>query len=399
MPTANEVLQDATLRHAIDVQRFSRGETKRVLSLLEAADKELVATLRTRLATLPVPVDFRSSRLLAILADMRRARGVIMARLEGELSRGLPAFADVEATAEKGLLEFAVPIEYQFAGVSLEQLRTAVTTQPFHGKNLGAWWQRLATADQDRVQDAIQLGYSQGESVPAIVRRVAGTRARRYTDGALSISRRNAEAVVRTAINHTSNVARSAIWEANSDVIAGLMWTSTLDGRTTLICMSRDGKVAPVGDKPLPPEAIPLSPPGARPPAHPNCRSIMTAYFDGAGLIGDRPFVRTTKRRGAREVDFRTMAKEQGRSVSAVRRDWTAKNVGTLPAKTTYEKFLRRQPAAFQDDVLGGKKGALFRRGGLKIENFVSRTGDVYTLEQLAARHPGAFAQANIGLS
>jgi hypothetical protein len=186
--------------------------------------------------------------------------------------------------------------------------------------------------------------------------------------------------------------------DANSDIISGMQWTATLDGRTTLICMSRDGKVAPVGDKPIPSDAVPLAPAGARPPAHPSCRSLMIAVFDGVGLVGERPFVRTTQRYGAREVDFRKMAREQGRSVRAVRREWTQRNVGRVPAKTTYEQWLRRQPAGFQDEVLGGTKGALFRRGGLKLDKFVNRAGDEFNLEQLAARHPAAFEQANIDL-
>ena len=398
MPTANEIIQDGALRHAIDVQRYSRGEVKRILSLLEASDANLIQMLEARLGLLPVPVDFRSARLLSLRADIRRARTAIMARLQGQLTMDLQGLASVEATQAKELLEFAIPIEYQFASVSLEQLRAAVTEQPFQGRNLGDWWKRLQTADQDRIMDRIQIGYSQGESVPNIMRRVRGTRALGYRDGVLATSRRNAETIVRTAVNHVSNVAREAVWDANADVIDGLRWLSTLDGRTTLICMRRDGQVAPVGGKPLPPDVVPLIPEGARPPAHPNCRSVMTPYISETALIGDRPFVRTTKRRGAREIDFQRMAKEQGRSVSAVRRDWGRENIGRLPKKTNYEQFLKRQPAAFQDEVLGAKRGALFRRGGLKIDKFVDRGGRVYTLEELARRHPDAFEAANLDL-
>jgi SPP1 gp7 family putative phage head morphogenesis protein len=396
VPTANEILQDGSLRHAIDVQRYSRGEVRRILSLLDASDADLIRQLERRLGALPVPVDFRSARLLSLRADIRRARTAAMARLQGQLTTDLQGLASVEASEAKELLEFAVPIEYQFASVSLEQIRAAVTEQPFQGRNLGDWWKRLQTADQDRIMDRIQLGYSQGESVPNIMRRVRGTRAAGFRDGAIATTRRNAETIVRTAVNHVSNTAREAVWDANADAIDGLRWLATLDGRTTLICMRRDGQVTTVGGKPLPPDVVPLSPPGARPPAHPSCRSVMTPFISETALLGDRPFVRTTKRRGAREIDFRKMAKEQGRSVSAVRRDWGRENIGRVPKKTNYEQFLRRQPAAFQDEVLGDAKGALFRRGGLKIDKFVDARGTEFTLEQLAARHPDAFAAANL---
>lgn len=396
MATANEIIQDGALRHAIDVQRYTRGEARRILSLLEASDAELIRTLERRLGALPVPVDFRSARLLSLRADIQRARTAVMARLQGQLATDLQGFAAVEAADAKALLEFAIPIEYQFAGVSMEQLRSVVTEQPFQGRNLGNWWKRLQTADQDRIMDQIQLGYSQGESVPNMMRRIRGTRAARYRDGVLATSRRNTETIVRTAVNHVSNAARESVWDANADAIDGLRWVSTLDGRTTLICMRRDGQVAPVGGKPLPADAIPLIPEGARPPAHPNCRSVMVPYISETALIGERPFVRTTKRRGAREIDFRKMAREQGRSVSAVRRDWARENIGQLPKKTNYEQFLKRQPAGFQDEVLGGTRGALFRRGGLKIDRFVDASGKEFSLSQLAARHPAAFEAANL---
>lgn len=398
MPTANEVLRDVSLRHAIDVQRFTRQELRAILDLLKRSDAEIVRMLLGGLPSLPVPMDFRNQRYLALLADVRRARDTVMAQIQERLSRDLFRLGGIEAAAEQRLLEYAVPIEHNFAGVSLEQLRAAVTARPFHGRNLGQWYESLAQADRGRLMSAIQLGYAQGESIPNIMRRVRGTAAAGYSDGALAVSRRNAETITRTAINHTSNMAREAVWEANSDVIAGRMWTSTLDGRTTMICASRDGKVAPVGDRPLPPDVEPLLPSSAMPPAHPNCRSVMVAYFDGEGLVGERPYVRTTQRRGAREVDFRRMAREQGRTVSAVRRDWTRANVGQVPARTTYGEWFRRQPAAFQDEVLGRTRGALFRRGGLDIDQFVGRTGDTLTLEQLAARYPEAFDAANVSL-
>lgn len=741
MPTANEVLSDLSIRHAIDVRRYGQGEVRKILQLLDRADRDLVAQLRTRLARLPVPVDFRSSRLLSLLADVDAARDVAMARLAGTLGSDLEAFSSVEAAAEQQILAAAVPIEVEFAGVSLQQLRAVVHEQPFQGRLLGKWHESLASADKLRLRDAIQLGYAQGESVPSIVRRVAGTRANQYRDGALSITRQNAEAVVRTGINHVSNAAREAVWEANSDIIAGEQWLSTLDGRTCLasgsmvllsngnyvpieevqsgqyvvgglsgesrrviattatlnrrtirvsfsngssitctpdhpfltpvgwveaeklhvyglpvaerrkqegicgghgssgeanlgtsdleqetkscnrechtkirdtefrdsdigaandhagrfrrgektdpglqdpcarrvqsdsrgrwgggsssrvpgearsdgrgsgedtgeqspyagntigkdegalgrrvrrsyegsetftgvqdediqgqsktndaraaraataadegqmgrsglsretakvafnrevqeadvrqeqgticrprmaeemasqvrrgdgwvsvvsvepgiiqtvydiqvdvdesfvcaglvvhnsaICRARDGKVAPVGDKPLPEGAERLVPAGARPPAHLQCRSLLIAIFDGDALLGDRPFVRTTQRYGAREVDFRREARRSGRTVRQVRREWTDRNVGTVAAKTTYGPWLRRQPAAFQDEVLGKTKGALFRRGGLEIDKFVDRVGNELSLSQLAARHPSAFLEANIDL-
>jgi|CXWL01.1.fsa_nt_gi hypothetical protein len=69
---------------------------------------------------------------------------------------------------------------------------------------------------------------------------------------------------------------------------------------------------------------------------------------------------------------------------------------GQVPASETYETWLRKQPHAFQDDVLGATKGQLFRSGGLTVDNFADASGKVYNLAQLYAMHPQAFGLAGL---
>jgi len=70
--------------------------------------------------------------------------------------------------------------------------------------------------------------------------------------------------------------------------------------------------------------------------------------------------------------------------------------IGQVPAKTTYLDFLRRQPAAIQDDILGRTRGRLFRTGRLDLKSFVDRTGAEIPLDQLAKMHAGAFRAAGL---
>jgi hypothetical protein len=122
----------------------------------------------------------------------------------------------------------------------------------------------------------------------------------------------------------------------------------------------------------------------------------MVAYIDGVGLLGNRPTVADTRTRDKREIDFRAEAKAQGKSIQDVRKEWAERNVGRVPAATTYQDFLGRQSAAFQDEVLGKTKGVLFRKGGLKVDQFVDRNGTELTLDQLAATKPEAFRKAGL---
>lgn len=393
MPTGNERYFDAAIRHQVGIRRFASGEAKEVLLLLERADRELVEKIRRRLARVPVG-DATTERLKALLKDMRAARREVMLELRRRLRPDLVELSNVEVDFEQRMIQGALPVKVDFAAVDLRQVHSAIFSRPFEGRPLREWFNSLESSDARRLNDAIRLGVTQGETIQQIMRRVAGTPSRGFSDGALALTRRQAEAVTRTAVNHVTNVARETVWRENEDIVSMVRWTATLDGRTSPICRRRDGKVAPVGDRPLPPlpeGVFPLDPPGARPPGHVGCRSVMVAVLDGVGVLGDRPFVRDTRRRDRREVDLRAQAREQGKSIQQVRREWSDANVGQIPAETTYGQWLKRQPASFQDEVLGKTRGRLFRTGKIKIEQFVDRKGNEFTLDELRATHPEAF--------
>ncbi|MEM6902242.1 MAG: hypothetical protein AAF556_03265, partial [Pseudomonadota bacterium] len=132
----------------------------------------------------------------------------------------------------------------------------------------------------------------------------------------------------------------------NADLVQGLQWTATLDSRTSAVCRGRDGNVYPLNRAP----AI---------PAHINCRSVYVAYFG--------------PREGERASEF-----------------------GPVPDATTYSEWLRRRPAAEQDEILGSTKGRLFRRGDLTLDRFIDRAGNELTLDELRSREAAAFDRAGL---
>ena len=113
-------------------------------------------------------------------------------------------------------------------------------------------------------------------------------------------------------------------------------------------------------------------------------------------MAGKRPFVTDTRGRTQREIDFRREARTSGRSIQEVRAEWARDRVGRLPAETTYQDWLSRQKASFQDEVLGPTRGKLFRGGGLTLDRFVANSGRRLTLDELKALHPKAFEVAGV---
>lgn len=418
MPTGNETYFDAALRHQIGVQRFTTGEVNRLLPLIDRANAELVAKLRKQLGR--VPLNRESERLRSLIRVTRNSRRDLIRNVQGDFTNNMRDFSKLEAQFETDLIKEGLPVELDLNRAAPQTLRALVTAQPFSGgadnaRTMNQWFTGLLRSDQNGIVDAIRLGIVQGESVDDMVRRLTGTRARGFSNGVLGLKRRQAEAVIRTGVNHVSNQAREAVWDANSDIIEALQWVSTLDGRTTPICMARDGKFAPISNKPLSAtlSKMALHPPLARPPAHPNCRSVMISVFDAEGVanqMGDRPMVRDMRTRRMREKDFRAdthaklgdkkwkalSPKQRNAEIRRERNIWAKENVGTVPAKTTYQQWLKKQPVKFQDEVLGKAKGQLFRKGDVPLDKFVDKRGATMTLKQLAKTRPTAFQEAGI---
>ena len=189
-----------------------------------------------------------------------------------------------------------------------------------------------------------------------ITKRVVGTKALQYKDGVTALNMRQAQALVSTAVAHTANEARQTFYGANDDLIKGVQWVSTLDARTTPICQSRDGTIYPVDS-------------GPRPPAHFRCRSATT------------PVLKSWK--------------ELGINLEEAPSGTRASMDGQVPEAETYQTWLKKKPAAFQDEVLGPSRGKLFREG-MSLDRFVDQSGKEYTLKQLQSKDSAMFKRAGL---
>jgi SPP1 gp7 family putative phage head morphogenesis protein len=396
--TKSQAYFDASLLHQVAVRRFTSMQVKELLLIVEKADIELSKELR---AKLPGIKNYQSKRLEALLADLKIARQELMKSLSKNIRATVADFIKSEAQFENQAIDLALDVALVSTSVPLSVLKEVVFSKPFSISQTGAqtirgWLNQMEATDIENINNALQLGIINGESVKTIVSRIVGTKDNDYSDGVLGTTRRNLDAIIRTAINHASNSAREEIWKGNEDIIDGLRWTSTLDGRTSAICRSRDGLIAPVGNKDIPVGFKKLNPVDARPPAHPRCRSIMVAVFDGIGVIGKRPFVSDARTREKREIDFESEAKAAGLSLREYKKLWASKNIGQVEAALTYEDWLKGQSNGFKEEVLGKTKAKLFNTGKIRLTEFVDIKGKEITLEHLAKSHSMIFELAGL---
>lgn len=391
MGTVNEDFLDALIRHQIYLLRLSGNIRNKITDILNKTEEDIADKIRSKLLNHQGldTVGFR--KLQSLEKYIKTVRLKAWDEVDEtwfneivELAKQEPAFAAVAVkTVSPVLLDLVLPPP--------ALLKSLVTSQPFEGRTLKQWSQSLRQSDLQRISDQIKIGMVQGETSPQIARRIVGTAALRGTNGVTEITRRQAEAITRTAINFIGNAAKSEFYKQNKTVFKGEQFVATLDSRTTPICRSLDGNIYPVGEGPMP-------------PLHFSCRSVRVAVVLDE-LVGVRPFKASTEKQLIREYTEKHNLKAKTRNGlprghKGAFDEFASKRVreltGQVPAKVTYQEWLTRQSKEFQQDVLGKTKAKLFRDGKLTLDKFVNRNGDELTLKELSRKHREAFLAAGL---
>lgn len=359
--SVNERLADEAISRAVDLQQYANGLVRRMMALLNRSDADLSTRLSVVLESMPAEsfsverLDMLLQSVRALLADAYRQIGV-------DLPAELLQLVQAEAAYQLELFRSAIPPQVVasvgVAQVEVVQVYAAAMARPFQGVLLREVLSKLSDDKARTVRDQIRIGYVEQETIPQIVRRIRGTKAKGYSDGALQGPRRHLEAVVRTAVSHTASTVRDDFYRRNDDIIKAVRWLSTIDLRTSEICRLRDGlQYTPDAHKPIGHTYPWGSGPGR---AHWNCRSTSV------------PVTKSWRELG---VNMDDMTPTERASLD-----------GAIPAAKTYLRWLSEQSAGRQDQVLGPERAAMFRAGKLSLLDMYDHKGRWLTLEEIAAR-------------
>lgn len=368
----NDDILERAVRHQIFLSRLASHEANLIRGILDDAVPDLLEHIQRRLERISArgfdlgPATTKRLREMAIgiteITDTtyRAAREALKSDLY-ELAGDEAAFAARSITEA---LPSSLPITVEMTLPAPAVLRSLVAGRPILGEQLGSWFNGLKRTQKKGIERAVRQGMVQGETIPAIMRRLRGTAAMRFRDGVLPLSRRQAEVVARTAVNHVSSQARWETFVRNPQLIKSVRWVSTLDGDTSDICQRLDGNLYPIDGS--------RNPPG--PPAHPNCRSSIIAITKSWRELG---------------VDAKDMPESTRASMS-----------GQVPAKMKYNEFLRSRVRSGDmstvKEALGATRAKLFAKGGLDISAFTDRRGRRWTLETLRRRESAAFKRVDL---
>lgn len=361
MKNINETIRDRTIRHMIYMEQLKTREVKEILKTL---DKEilpdLIEKLQIRLSKIE---DFgfdrgqattrRIEALIKSLSDISKEYKNINNRVQGELFE----LGVSENKWQIGMIKEETGVDLDFIVPNEKLIKSVITSKPFDGRTLEQWFDRLANSTQERLGQEIRRGVVEGLTTDQIVRNVRGTRALNYSDGVLNTTRRQTEAVVRSAVQHASNAARDELFKANRDMIKGVQWVATLDSRTCLECSPLDGQFFPVEKHP-------------HAPLHVGCRCTLIMVLKSWKELG----------LNGQDLPPSTRASMNGQVAGSI----------------NYNDWLKTQPNDVIVDALGVKKAKLFSDGDLNLKSFVSDNRSILTLKQLEARESGAFKAAGL---
>ncbi|MBR4105555.1 MAG: minor capsid protein [Thermoguttaceae bacterium] len=413
------------------LQGVANDLATRLRELLDAADDETLAMLRReyKSATGDVKSRIRAIQKLVVALEKARAakfteaetlavetgRSVAEIASDATLAEILPLLNAAERLDAERSKRRAAEVEERrrrLKPLSAKQIDAILNWSPIQGASIAQWFERWRENDLRRIVDEVQTGAVESLSVYELTRKIRGTKANGYADGILQTSRRSAETVARTVINGVSNEARFATLCENDDVLDGIQFLATLDGRTSFVCASLDGKIWR-GDE---------MEKAARPPLHPNCRSTLIPYIElrdpVTGEIIDESedlldengnVVVRALTRAAANADFNKLAEESYNKTARekglkkrwadlspstrkkyyyqAQRDWETANGGKnayrqVPASTTFKEYFEEQPKKFQEAWLGKKRFFAYNTGQISFGDLTKPDkGYVITLE------------------
>lgn len=339
------------IRNLFTLRRLENGVAAEVDALLRSLFDDISGQIAKLDPTAPPQQAFRRRRVEKLIGEVDSLSGDTYDEIQKLVRQRAAEIGAQQAGFAEELLDAsvsAVGIDIKSGRVGINLLKSIIDTDPIRGELLETWFEGQAADTTTRVRRQIQIGMAQGETIDELVRRVRGRavgrgRQMQFVGGVMQTTTRQAEAIVRTAVQQVANVAHFRTYEANQDITQSFRYTSAIDSRVCPICRPLDGQEFRYDDEQAP-----------RPIRHVSCRCVAVPVIDWERL-GLKP-------------------PPEGMRASAD---------GPIPSSTTYQQWLRDRPASLQDEILGPARAQLFRDGKVTLREMVRDDGSIVTVGEL----------------
>jgi SPP1 gp7 family putative phage head morphogenesis protein len=344
MNLSDQLLDLSVIRQLL-LERVIAGQSVQLNKQLDAIAAELEKQLKGKELT-----EYQGRRLNKAIAELKNI-----------ISIKAPDLSELSVAEAEFFRDAMVSVGIDAALPPVSAINSIANSSLIQGATINNWFSRLNESTRFDVERTVKNGVSLGQTNSQIAKALIGVGDKGGEP--IAKSRRDAMAITRTAVQTVSKDARLAALEANADIIKQVQWVSTLDSRTSDICIVRSGKLwtypdfKPVGHK------IPWN---GGPPAHWNCRSS---------------FIPITK-------SFEELT--DGRIKDNIEPATRASMDGYVAADLTFDAFLRSKPPEFADKMLGKGRAELWRSGKITLNQLLDQRGNPLTLTELRNRYGGA---------
>lgn len=375
----SNVIADRFTAHGVNLMRLEEGSRRKVLYQLKLLENQLVIEITESELDELVRNDAKLRRLTALLADASRSISTAYGRIIEIQNNDLTKIGLLEAETTAAIINSAVTVEIMSVSVTPEMMEVLVSETLIEGAPSAEWWRRQAGNLRRNFADEMRQGVLRGESVQDLVRRVRGTSTGKrktlytasgqkrvvyeFSGGIMDAATRDATSLVRTSVVTVANNASMLTYRQNADVIKGLQTQSTLDTRTSPICIARSGRVWDLEGNPVSPPPNNERFPG--PPAwHFGCRSRLLPVL--------KSWEELSKQRGTigkmKEVPPSTQESMDGQVADDL----------------TYEQWLKGQSTEVQKEVLGPTRWQMWQDGEItSLTQLIDQQGNPLTIEEL----------------
>lgn len=248
-------------------------------------------------------------------------------------------------------------IDFKAKAIPKALANSIAGTSTIEGAKVMDWWKRQGTDLQRKFADSVALSMRNGETLmQATTRITGGTLNGVKVPAVMATTRPRAAALVATAMNNATNKARMETYRANSDTIKAVQQVSTLDNRTSDVCIAYAGLAWSLPD--MKPIKHKLAFNGG-PPRHFNCRSSL--------------------------VPITKSFREMGIDLDEAKPGTRASMDGEVPADITFDAWLKGKGTNFQNGLLGPKRAQLWRDGKITLQDLVNKQGDPLSVDELEA--------------
>jgi len=340
--STNDKIEDAVTRHQVFIMRYSQGRERLADDYVEKLIGAVTERLGADIATVsPAKLD----QIIADVADEIKSQSE---EYEKSVVDEMLEFIGYESEFNVNLLESAATAVAvtapALAILQAAMLLRRMPLEPDRSYTINEALQEYSGRKSRQIVQTIRDGVTLGQTSQEITSNI---------NNLTKLQQRQAATLARTVTNYASVQAREVVMRENPDITNSYRWIATLDGRTSLICASRDQQVFKESNE------------SPKPPAHFNCRSTIAPILEE-----DSP------------DQFRAALGDSGAQ--------------QVSKSTRYETWLRRQSRAFQTEVLGVTRAKLFREGRISIGRFVDAQGATLTLDQLRKLEPMVFEDLGI---